>query len=231
MDDNITPETATGEPRADKLGRLVREETAAIHNPRHTRRIRRLRLILPVVALGILAVVFVWGDIQRNNLIPIQAVKTAPAIGKNELLNPRFESSDSKGQPYTITANRAVQAQGNDNLVLLDDPKGDMKLEDGHTVTMDAQTGNFHQDTQLLELRRDVHLRRDGGYVLSTEELDLDLKQNTALSKVDVYAQGPEGNIEAKGLEGAGDQGLLVFNGPAKLILTNVSGGMGGLPQ
>lgn len=213
--------------RADKFDRLIRErDTIRSHNPKWSRFVRRMRLILPVIALALFAVIFVWGDIQNNNIIPTQeAAKLAPTIGKNELVNPRFESIDKDNQPFTFTAERAVQDSTDENLVMLEKPTGDMKLNSGDTIGINAQRGSFRQNNKILLLRGDVKLTHDKGYELTTQELDFDLMKNTALSQVDVIAKGPEGTITAKGLQGESDTGHLIFNGPAKLILTNVSGG------
>ncbi len=212
--------------RAEKFGRLIHErDSAAIHSPRWSRFVRRARLVLPLVALTIFAVVFVWSDVQRNNIIPAKDLSKTPAIGKNELVNPRFESTDSDNQPFTLTAARAIQGKEDENLVMLEEPLGDLLLKSGERVAAKADRGSFRQDNRMLLLRGKVRLYHDKGYQLEMEELDVDLRQNTAFSKVDVAGHGPAGTLAAKGLTGEGEKGLLVFNGPARLVLTNVSGG------
>jgi lipopolysaccharide export system protein LptC len=211
--------------RAGKYDRLIREREIQVHNPKWSKFVRRMRLVLPVIALVLFGVVFVWSDVQRNNIIPVQDVSIVPTIGQNELVNPRFESTDSDNQPYTITAKRAVQNKDDESLVMLDEPVGDLKLNSGEKVGVKADRGSFRQDNKVLLLRGKVLLTHDQGYRLETEELDIDLTKNTALSKTEVAGEGPEGTLASKGLEGQADSGRLIFNGPAKLVLTNTSGG------
>ncbi|MCE7886775.1 MAG: LPS export ABC transporter periplasmic protein LptC [Alphaproteobacteria bacterium PRO2] len=223
---NDDPENPENSLRAGKYDRLVRGDSRDHHNPKWSRFVRRMRLILPVIALALFAVVFVWSDVQRNNILPsIDAAKMPTVIGQNELVNPRFESVDEDNQPFTITAKRAVQNKSDEQLVMLDEPLGDMKLNSGEKIAVRADRGSFRQDSKILLLRGKVRLDHDKGYRLETEELDIDLMQNTALSKVDVAGSGPDGTLQAKGLEGQSENGRLIFNGPAKLILTNASGG------
>ncbi|MGB4108164.1 MAG: LPS export ABC transporter periplasmic protein LptC [Alphaproteobacteria bacterium] len=221
----MTEQNPDNELRAGKYDRLIRERETPAHNPKWSKFVRRMRLVLPVVALALFAVVFVWSDVQRNNIMPIQDLAKAPVVGQNELVNPRFESTDNDNQPYTVTAKRAVQNKSDEQLVMLDEPVGDLLLNSGGHIGVRADRGSFRQDNKILLLRGKVRLDHDRGYRLETEELDLDLMKNSALSKVDVAGQGPEGTIDSKGLEGYSDSGRIIFNGPAKLILTNTSGG------
>jgi lipopolysaccharide export system protein LptC len=223
---NDDPENPENTLSAGKYDRLVRGDSRDHHNPKWSRFVRRMRLILPVIALALFAVVFVWSDVQRNNILPsIDAAKMPTNVGQNELVNPRFESVDEKNQPFTITAKRAVQNKSDEQLVMMDEPLGDMKLNSGEKISVRADRGSFRQDSKILLLRGKVQLDHDKGYQLETEELDIDLMQNTALSKVDVAGHGPDATLSSKGLEGSSENGRIVFNGPAKLILTNTSGG------
>lgn len=211
--------------RAGKYDRLIRERGVPVHNPNWSKFVRRMRLVLPIIALALFAIVFVWSDVQNNNIMAVQDVAKAPDIGQNELVNPKFESTDEDNQPFTITAKRAVQNKSDEQLVMLDEPLADLLLNSGDWVAAKADRGSFRQDNKMLLLRGNVRLYHDKGYQLEMEELDIDLRQNTALSKVEVAGQGPEGTLASKGLEGFADAGRVIFNGPAKLILTNTSGG------
>ncbi len=224
----MVDEQAPGqELRAGNLDRFIHERnTTVLHNPGWSRFVRRMRLILPLIALAMFAIVFVWSDVEKNKIIPAKDLAHVPSVGKNELVNPRFESTDSENQPYTITATRAVQNKEDENLVMLEKPLGNMKLKSGETVGLEADRGSFRQNNKVLLLRGNVRLTQDKGYELEMEELDIDLTKNTAFSNTEIAGQGPEGTLNAKGLEGSVTDGKLVFKGPAKLILTKTSGGI-----
>lgn len=207
------------------LGPVVRHA----YNPKYSNLIRRLRMILPLVALSIAAAVFAWS--YTENLKIITREEIAPAartIGKNELLNPRFESRDKKDQPFTITAKRALQGESNDDLVILESPVADMMLTSGNWIAIEALQGAYRQDNQRLLLSGAVKLFHDKGYYMNMEKLHVDIKKQTAWSDVDVYGQGPEGTLEAKGMNGDAESDILVFKGPARLVL-NMKGETQGL--
>lgn len=224
----MTDEQPPGqELRAGNLDRFIHERnTIVMHNPGWSRFVRRMRLLLPLIALAIFAIVFVWSDVEKNKIVPVKDLAHVPSVGKNELVNPRFESTDSENQPYTITATRAVQNKEDENLVMLEKPVGDMKMKSGESVGLEADRGSFRQNNKMLLLRGNVRLTQNKGYELKMEELDVDLTKNTAFSNTNVTGQGPEGTLSARGLEGSATSGTLVFKGPAKLILTKISGGI-----
>ena len=217
----------------DRQERLsaARDPRQADYNPKHSLFIRRMRLILPIIAAIIMTVVFAWSNMSDENIIPAESPKAPKTIGKNELLNPRFESVDEKAQPYTITADRAQQGSDNEDLIILEKPLADILLNSGNWLAVKSQQGAFLQETQRLLLKGDVEMFHDQGYQMQMTELHVDLDKNTAWSETDVYGQGPAGTLNAKGLKADNIKGNLIFTGPAKLVLNSTEGGadLGGI--
>lgn len=225
MDEHDLPQSDTQAQSQERLERLSRRPTKkAQNNTRHSAFIRRMRIVLPLIAGVIIAILFAWHSFQ-NSVIPTleDAVEIPKSVGKNELINPRFESIDKKQQPYTITAERAVQEKNNENLVILEKPDGDMMLKDGAWVALRADQGAFRQDSQQLFLKGAVEIFHDLGYQLKTEQLHINIKNHTAWSDVDIYIHGPKGTLEARGLKANSESEHLIFTGPARLVLINTS--------
>jgi lipopolysaccharide export system protein LptC len=206
---------------------LVTQPGKAAYSPTYSKIIRWMRLALPLTALAIAAIVFSWSGPRQSLLSRTADTEIRKTIGKNELVSPRFENVDAQNRPYTLTAERAVQDKIDGNVIVLEKPRGDMVLEDNHWIAMEASEGAFEQADRKLLLRGNVRLFRDGGYQLETPELHIDIANNTALSEKDVYGQGPEGTLEARGLLGDNIKGTLVFTGPAKLVLNTQAMGSG----
>lgn len=207
------------------LTRLVRtsEDAAATvaQSVRHSSMVRRLRLALPLAAIGIVAVMLVWSDMDQT-AEPVPREKVSPqTVGKNELVKPKFQSEDTNRQPYTITADRAFQEADNLDLVILEKPVADITLEDGSWVAIKAKNGEYLQSGQKLKLTGDVRLYHDDGYELTTQQVDLDIAAQTAYSDKPVSGQGPAGTISGSGLQANGINGTLIFTGPARLVLHN----------
>ena len=88
--------------------------------------VKKLRLALPVIAGAIVVFMFVWSDMESVAPPPRKETVAPQSIGRNELLNPRFESEDANQQPYTITAKKAFQESSDLNRVILDKPVADI---------------------------------------------------------------------------------------------------------
>lgn len=191
---------------------------------KYSRFVKLMRLGLPVLALVLTVIVIFWPDetskiaiIQKTELIP----EDKNMIGQNELLNPRFETTDAQAQPVNVTAIRALQNQDDPDLIKLDKPNADLKMKDGSDIHLEALSGTYEQNSEKLYLRDEVKIRHESGYELQAEELRVDMKTREAFSDKNVLIDGPDAKIEAIGLEGNMADGILTFKGPAKMTIYN----------
>lgn len=204
-----------------RLGRLSVDESRRPQvNRRYSGFVRSLRFILPIIALVMTVIVLTWDEAGRR----VEPLKKAEVIDnsaniQNELLKPVYNSVDDKNQPFSVTADSATQGRDNPDIVELDKPVAALTQNDGSKIEGDAAVGLYEQKSQKLNLSGDVHLKHSDGFTLSTEELRIDLATQRAYSGRDVRVEGPDGTIDATGLEGDSENGTMIFTGPAKVIL------------
>ncbi len=187
---------------------------------RRSRIVRKLRYILPFLALILTVIVVTW-DESGKHIEPLKKEELIPASQnvENELLKPVFNSVDEKNQPFTVTADRAVQGRENPDIVELEKPVAELQQTDGSKIAGEAASGLYEQKSQKLNLEGDVHLKHSNGFTLTTQELRIDMAAQKAYSGRDVRVEGPEGSIDATGLEGDTTTGSMIFTGPAKVTL------------
>ncbi len=189
---------------------------------RNTYLVRALRLALPLVAVSLIIVMMVWSDKTQMTTPPPPRAELAPEIqGRNELLNPKFQSKDSDLQPYTITAQKAFQSEENLNIVILDQPTADINLKDGAWLAAKADKGEFDQVNQVLKLYGHVRLFHDDGYELTMNSLAISITAQEAVSVDPVQGHGPIGIIESEGLMADGAKGTISFTGKSQMTLHN----------
>lgn len=206
--------------RRERLSR--RDLSTEAYSESYTKFVRTLRLVLPLLAAGIVMVLFLWPAGDEEAIMPVRQDKDmlkGQTIAKNELTNPYFESADQKNNPYTIRAVRAVMGEKNENLIMMEEPEGEMTLQNGAKVRVTSRTGAYRRDTERFYLSGAVDITHDRGYTLKSEETHFDLKAKLAWSDLDVTATGPDVSIAAKGLKADNDKGTLFFTGPATLTL------------
>jgi lipopolysaccharide export system protein LptC len=202
----------------DLLGRSTAERISGI-DLRYSRIVKKLRLILPILAAILIVVVFVLaGPDDAAQIMDADKVLPGGEAGQNELVTPRFESQDGDAQPYSVTATRAFQKQGA-NVIELEKPVADMTLKDNTWLALKANDGEYNQENQKIHLKGNVRLFHDEGYELVTDAVDIDIKNQTAQSDQPVRGHGPVGRIKASGFEAQSSADLLRFKGPAKLTV------------
>lgn len=186
--------------------------------------VRRLAVLvaklgLPVLALMLLGSVVLWpelvhiGDQGRVSFKRMLAIEAE----SGRMLQARYRGVDERGRPYTLTAHWATQATP--YRIDLGGPVGDMVLESGNWLQVQAKRGVFIQHTEQLDLSGDVVLYRDDGTVMRTQTAAIDVKQGAATSNDRTHAEGPFGVLDAQGFAMTDKGGAIQFQGPARLIL------------
>ncbi len=199
------------------LSSLQRDHSAILNSGRSSV-IRHLRIVFPVVAICLLFAVFVLSDRKAPlEARPIEEI-IPHEMGQNELVNPTFNAQDEEHNPFTITSERAFQEDGNSDQIILENPKADMRFDDGTRISLQGQNGTYQQDAQILHLEGHV-LFSDEDYELTTNSVDINIEHQTATSNTPVTGHGPAGTIQASGLRANGQSSIFIFTGPATLTL------------
>lgn len=207
----------------ERLEELTVTKNTTLVSKGYTRFVKSMRFVLPLTAAALIVIVITWPEMDDKVVVVPKDQLVSPSdtkIGENELINPRFETTDEQQQPVNVIADRAIQNQNNPNLVKLDNPKADLKMKNGSDVKIEAAQGTYEQEVEKLFLQNDVTIHHESGYELQAEELRVNLKTREAFSDKNVRVEGPEAQIDAIGLEGNMENGTLIFKGPAKLTLT-----------
>jgi lipopolysaccharide export system protein LptC len=192
----------------------------------YSRFVKVMRWALPIFALILMVVVIAWPELDDQiEAIPQEDIlsSTEIAIGGNELLNPRYETTDSQNNPVFVKAQKAVQSQNNADLIRLDIPEADFKTTEGARVQVKAIQGTYDQAGEKLFLQDDVQITHESDYILNAEELRLNMKTQEAFSNKEIVITGQDAKIQASGIKGNMRTGTLTFEGPATLTLYNTN--------
>jgi lipopolysaccharide export system protein LptC len=197
--------------------------------PRYTSLISLLKLLLPSIAAVLIILVAIWPQIQpRTAALPLAAI----SISQEELeslamINARYIGLDNGSQPYTVTADIATQVGPKSDLIQLQSPTADITLENGTWIALTAESGDYRQKEQTIELEGDVNLFHDAGYEFHSESAFIDLADGSAFGFEPVTGQGPFGAVSSIGFQVLDQGERIVFTGPARLVLFPGSRGGG----
>jgi lipopolysaccharide export system protein LptC len=174
--------------------------------------------VLPIGALGLLALIAVWPEIDRAASKARLAMNTVSGeLEGGKLVNARYNGVDEKGRPYTFTA--ATARQLDPERVGLTMPKGDITLENGTWLMLTAKDGTFLQRSNQLDLMNDVTLYRDDGTTMQTASVSIDLKIGAAGGSEPTHVEGPFGTLDAQGFTVMDNGSAIDFPGPAHVVL------------
>jgi lipopolysaccharide export system protein LptC len=213
---------ATGRNNGDRMFR------AAV---RHSRRVRVMRLALPL-ALALLAVVAV---VVTTLLDPLRALSKLPIdIGnlvvsgtKITMQSPRLAGFTRDQRPYEVTARAAAQDLTSPDTVELQEIFAKMEMPDQVGVELSARNGVYDTKTEILTLRQDIVVTSSSGYQGRLSEAVVDIRNGNVVSEKPVEIKLLKGTLDANRLEVADAGNVILFDRGVTMTLrlSDVIGG------
>lgn len=181
---------------------------------RYTRVVNWLKILLPLMALGLLATVFLFARSPApEGEVPyavIEDIARDPRIGA-----PAFSGVTPDGAAVTLGA-RAVRPQG--NALIVDDLRIEITAPSDEGVVVTAQEGDFDPTTRRATLTGLARIESTTGYRLEATGLEVNLAEGTLRTLGPLAARAPFGDFEAGGLEVTEGGEHLVFNEGVRLL-------------
>jgi lipopolysaccharide export system protein LptC len=187
---------------------MTMDDAASHHRARraaemrqYSRSVRWMKVALPIAAIGLIFMIFLMGK-DRGAVIDLGDARNAAVLGAGlKLENPRFAGTTDDGDPFVVTARSALPDGAMPDLIDLDAPTGEIRLNGGVRVTVEAKDGRMFRKDERLHLMGDVTMVTSNGYVARTERVEMDLSTKTAVAPGAVAAEGPRGSIRADRLQ------------------------------
>lgn len=190
---------------------------------RHTRVVGWLKVALPLMALAILATLFLLADrIDPEDALPYAEVDVEGLAREPRMTAPTYTGITSDGGALTLVANEArpaTEATPADAI----EPRLRLETPDGAINDLSAATAVLDPTGREIVLSGGVTITTSTGYRLETAEMVAQMDRSGLQSQVMVRATGPVGEIVSGGMTLAEDAGtpgayLLVFNGGVRLV-------------
>lgn len=213
-------ETARGRPikgRPVLKDLPLKSRTTGDRAAARSRLVRRLRIALPVLGLVLIAAFFFNTKSNTPDQVFLEDFKElAASTDELRMANPRFTGVDDKGKPFLITANVAIQAAENKDLVELEKPRA-VQGDADKTSVVTAEKGLFLKDVNILQLSEGVMLEHEIGnnvYVIRSPTATVDIKDELVSSDAGVGGDGPGGGaLKADSMKAYNAEGRIVFEG------------------
>jgi lipopolysaccharide export system protein LptC len=190
---------------------------------RYSRIVAVLKLALPLVALGLLASIFL---VQTDDNIGgvVFSPGDVQALGDGlRISNPVFTGTTRGEDRFRFTAALVEPDAAPPQRAAITDLAGTLELRDGPIVTLSAATGDLDVPSQRLDMSGKVVIETSDGYKIDAERATLDLRAGAFVAGDRVLSTGPLGSITSGSLHVApasesGEARRFSFGNGVKLI-------------
>lgn len=192
-------------------------------NP-HSRLVSWLKIVLPLIALGMLSSIFlVSRSIDPTATLPYSQVELEDRAREPRLTTPKFSGVTNDGATVTLEASDMRPDFANPGRGAAADMRSRMDTPDGQTTEVSAATGRIDSGAGTYEMEGDVIITNSAGYRMTADRVS-GLLDATALDALgSVQADAPLGRIIADTMQlrpdpAAPGQYLLVFKNGVRLV-------------
>ncbi|MBV9332334.1 MAG: LPS export ABC transporter periplasmic protein LptC [Alphaproteobacteria bacterium] len=180
----------------------ARTRANAIDSLRYSRFVLLMKRVLPITAAVVIAAVLIYSLVpRRSDRITMVYQRMGRIENDLAMVQPRLSGTDAKGNPFVITADRAIQDAHNPRRARLVNIQADMTLNGQQWVNASAAKGAFDMDAHTLVLTGGISIFSDSGYELHTSRGNVDLKIGRFVGPANVTGQGPSGTFSADRFE------------------------------
>jgi len=183
----------------------------ARYDNRYSRIVRYLKIILPLVALGLLSTLFLFARSSGNGGdIPFAEISE---IASDQMITaPTFSGVVNDGATLQLTALSAQPQSGDMGALVIFAPQLDLRVPDGPSLNITAGEGTINTAQSTAQLGGLARLETSNGYIMETTDLVADLETGTVTSLGPLAIRAPFGELSAGlvrieiGKDGAGQQ-------------------------
>jgi len=183
----------------------------------HDTLIAILRVVLPS-AVGVVAALMVFLPLTAGGDVSFVLDRNKVEITKERLRvqSATYRGQDDKGQPFTLTAQSAVQRDATQPIVEIDRMMGDISLSDGPGKLV-APKGNYNLKSQQVDVSGPITFTGPNGYSLQSKAATVDLRKRTMQGSGGVSGTLPQGNFNADTMNADLENRVVKLNGRATM--------------
>lgn len=182
-----------------------------------------LKIILPLIALGLLSTVFLLSrEADPTSAIPFSDTGIEDRASRQEITSPYFTGTTRDGATLTISAKTARPDIENDGTAYAEGISAHMVMTSGAELDLVAENAQVSDLENTLDLVGSVKIDSSTGYHLVTQKLTTSLSEVSGETDGEVSGDGPVGRFTAGKMQIRTDPETgdvhLVFTDGIKLI-------------
>ncbi len=186
----------------------------------HDRLVGFLAKALPT-GIGLVAAVMILVPLSPRGEISFLLDRNKVAVTEQRIAvsNAAYRGQDNSGRDFVVTAGTAVQHSPDVPVVDMLDLVAKMNMKDG-PATIAAPRGAYNFDQDTMKVSGPVNFNGAGGYQMTTKQVDIDVKQKTAVATGGVSGNGPSGTFSGNTMHADLDNRTVTLEGNARMRIT-----------
>lgn len=184
---------------------------------RHSARVRRLKIILPIIA-GVIALIFAAVSFVRAFLpVNLQLDTATIEDGKIVMQNPAISGRNKQGISYSMKAQRALQDIAHPDIITLQTIRAEMPMKDSLMATVDAANGIYDRGANTLDMNAPFTISVNNGINADFQSAYLDINAGEMETKKPVAISMKGGSIIAQTLRMTDKGRIVTFEGMVRV--------------
>jgi lipopolysaccharide export system protein LptC len=164
---------------------------------KHSRRVRRLKVVLPLLAVVLAAGFVGYSFVATPPSVAIETEGTAFTEGKLVMNSPKLEGFTKDGRPYSVSAARATQDFDKQDIISLDGIDAKMPVELENWARVEATSGVYDRTANTLDVPTDILVTTTDGMVAKLKSAFLDIANGSLKSSTPVDIQSHGSRVSA----------------------------------
>lgn len=164
----------------------------------HTRLVNWAKIILPLVALGLLSTLFLLSrTVDIDDRVPVSDVDLTQRARDQGATNPSFAGVASGGEEISFKAQTVRPDPDDRDTMQAEEVTATLRLNGGAVVDIDARRGAANNTAGTARLAGDVHVETTTGYDIRTDAITTRFDPLHAETPGAVTGTGPPGDLSA----------------------------------
>lgn len=169
---------------------------------RHSALVRRLKYILPALAIAGVGVFWATARIIPGDLAALVAVAGIDEESNSVIMQaPHISGFEGTRRAYDVKAGSAVQSLDDPKVVTFKQIDGHFGLEENGTATVTAETGVYNGNNNTLDLTEGIRMTTTSGYAARFDDARIDLANGTLKTDKPLELSTGEGSLRADSIE------------------------------
>jgi lipopolysaccharide export system protein LptC len=185
----------------------------------HSRRVRLLKIALPLAGLAIVGVFVVYSYLSVPGNVSFDVSESAYANGKLVMANPKLDGYTKEKRPYSMSAMRALQHVDDAAVVELEGLDAKLPVGSDRIATIGAERGIYDRENNTLKITSPVTVKTSDGILAKLKSANLDILKGILRTTAPLSISMKGVRIEASSMRVLDNGHVLLFDKHVKLRL------------